>query len=201
MVRIGLSGGIACGKSSVARLLREKGIPVIDADQVARDVVAPKTKGLEEIVAAFGEEVLKEDGSLNRKALGSIVMSDASKRSILNGITHPKIFAQIHQNLTELQKNGHKAAFVEAALMVETKSYKLYDALVIVTCQRDIQLERLISREGFDQETATKWLNSQMPLKDKEAYADFLIDNSGDREALQIAVDKTWLQIVKRFAL
>ena len=201
MKRFGLSGGIACGKSSVARLLENKGIPIIDADQVSRDIVAPNSQGLQEIVAAFGEDILTPQGVLNRNALGAIVMSDESKRKLLNRITHPKIYAQILERLMQLQHDGHQAAFVEAALMVETNSYTHYDALVIVTCAPEIQQNRLMAREGFTQETAEKWLASQLSLKEKEAVADFLIDNSGDREALQKSVDETWMQICRAFQL
>ena len=192
MKTIGLTGGIACGKSSVATLLKERGIPVIDADQVARDVVEPGSPALQEIVRAFGHDIQHEDGTLNRKALGEVVMQSTEKRQQLNAITHPKIRLAIATQLQEYRQDGHSFCIVEAALMIETGSHTLYDALVVVTCSPQVQQERLMHREGFDSETAKKWIASQMPLSEKEAHADILIDNSGTREELRLQVEKGW---------
>ena len=196
MKRIGLSGGIACGKSSVARILRDKGIPVVDADQVARDIVEPGSAALLELVQEFGAAILDENGALKRKTLGSIVMNDEKKRARLNQITHPKIRASIFSTLQTWYKQGHKAGVVEAALMVETKSHALYDALIIVTCTPKTQLERLMAREGFDQETAQTWIDSQLPLSEKEKLADTIIDNSSDQEALEKLVHEKWDELM-----
>lgn len=201
MKRIGLSGGIACGKSSVARILRNNGIPVIDADQVARDIVEPGSPALLELVQAFGENILDEHGALRRKKLGSIVMNDEQKRSRLNQITHPKIRSSIFATLQTWYKQGHEAGVVEAALMVETKSHTRYDALIIVTCTPKIQMSRLMAREGFDRETAQKWIDSQLPLAEKEKLADIIIDNSFDKDTLEQHVQQQWatlLNIVQR---
>ena len=192
MKTIGLTGGIACGKSSVAALLKERGIPIIDADQVARDIVQPGTPGLREIVKAFGEEMKHEDGTLNRKALGALVMHSEEKRQQLNAITHPKIRLSIAKMLQQNRQAGHPFSVVEAALMVETGSHTLYDALIVVTCSPTVQQQRLMIREGFDIETAAKWIASQMPLSEKEAHADILINNSGTKEALRKQVEQGW---------
>jgi len=196
MKTIGLSGGISCGKSSVAKLITEMGVPVIDADQVARAIVEPGMPALKEIVETFGAHILHDNGTLNRKALGSIVMQSEEKRTILNRITHPKIRLSIFTQLQEYQERGHDYAVVEAALMVETKSHTLYDALIIVTCTAAIQCERLMAREGFDRATAQKWIASQMPLAEKEKCADILIDNSGSKTQLVEAVKKGWQQLL-----
>lgn len=198
MKRIGLSGGIACGKSSVANILRSKGIPVVDADQVARDIVKPGTAALSELVQEFGKDILKSSGYLNRKKLGSIVMNDPEKRASLNSITHPKIRNSIFSTLQEWHKEGQQAGVVEAALMVETKSYTLYDALIIVTCAPGVQIKRLMNREGFDQQTAQTWINSQLPLSEKEKVADVVIDNSADKETLKKLVHDAWNKLINQ---
>lgn len=200
MKRIGLSGGIACGKSSVANILRDKGIPVIDADQVARDIVKPGMAALNELIHVFGEEILSSNGTLNRKVLGSIVMNDKQKRARLNSITHPKIRQSIFSTLQGLHQAGRQAAVVEAALMVETKSHTHYDALIIVTCNPQIQVQRLMAREGFDRETAQTWINSQLPLSEKEKVADIIIDNSHEKEALQHLVHHKWDELMRSFS-
>ena len=192
MKTIGLTGGIACGKSSVAHLLKELGHPVIDADQVARDIVKPGTQALKEIVEAFGEDMTHRDGTLNRKALGALVMQSEEKRQRLNAITHPKIRLAIAVQLQQYRDEGHPFSIVEAALMIETGSHSLYDALIVVTCSPQVQRERLMHREGFDIGTAKKWIASQMPLAEKESYADILIDNSGTKEELIEEVKQCW---------
>ncbi len=197
MKTIGLSGGIACGKSSVARLLAAAGIPVIDADQVARDIVSVGQRALTEIVAHFGESVLHPDGSLHRKALGAIVMSDPAQRKKLESITHPKIKQSIIMQLLSLKGEGHRFAIVEAALMVETGSYRQYDALIIVTCRPEIQEQRLMERENFSREQAKRWIASQLPLHEKEKHADLLIDNSFDRVELAANVSRGWERLTK----
>ena len=196
MKRIGLSGGIACGKSSVARILRQRGVPVVDADQVSRDIVQPGSLALQELVQEFGTDILDENGALKRKKLGAIVMNDEQKRLRLNQITHPKIRSSIFSTLQNWHAQGHKAGVVEAALMVETKSHTLYDALIIVTCTPQIQIQRLMARESFDEETAQSWINSQLPLAQKERLADIVIDNSSDKETLEKLVPQKWNELM-----
>ena len=153
MKQIGLTGGIATGKSAVARILREDfGVSVIDADQLARDVVALGQPALEEIRERFGQEVLHEDGSLNRKALGARVMSDEMDRAALNTITHPRIFQGIRSALEACEARGESAAVIEAALMVETGSYRAYNALLVVDCSSETQLQRLMARNQMDED-------------------------------------------------
>ena len=144
MLTLGLTGGIATGKSTVARMLRARGVPVLDADVIAREVVEPGTEGLREIVAAFGEAVLRSDGSLDRKALGAIVMRETEARRRLEAITHPAIFRALLEHLAALRDAGEPVAVVEAALMVESGSYRQYGELWVVTCAPDTQRARLV---------------------------------------------------------
>lgn len=188
MLTIGLTGGIATGKSTVADMLRAREVPVLDADAIARVVVAPGTPGLAAIVAAFGASMLQGDGSLDRKALGAVVMADADARKQLEGITHPAIIRTLLERLAALMTAGERVAVVEAALMVESGSYQSYAELWVVTCDPDTQRHRLMARNGFDDATARRWIGSQLPLANKEALADRLLRNDGTRDALQAQV-------------
>lgn len=193
MKQIGLTGGIATGKSAVAEILREEFcVSVIDADQLARDVVAPGRPALQEIQDRFGSQVIQEDGSLNRKALGGLVMANESQRAALNAITHPRIFQAIRDSLQSCEERGEAAAVIEAALMVETGSYKAYDFLLVVDCKPDLQLDRLMARNQMDETTAKQWISSQMPLAEKRALADLVISNNGSLKELRLAVRDAW---------
>ena len=193
MKTLGLTGGIATGKSTVSALLRDRyGVPLIDADQVARDIVQPGAPALEEIRQAFGEEVLLPDGTLNRTALGRIVMADTAKRRVLEAITHPRIGQAIADWLSTERAQGAAWAAVEAALMVESGSYRAYDVLVVVSCSSETQLARLRAREGFDQEVAQRWIDAQLPLPEKEAVADHVLRNDDDLAQLEVAVAELW---------
>ncbi len=190
MRTFGLTGGIGTGKSTVAALLREHGIPVLDADQAARAVVAPGTPGLEAIVSTFGEEVLTESGDLDRPRMRVRIMADSAARQALEGITHPLIFAHIAGGLRDLADDGHGIAGVEAALMVETGSYRMYDALVVVTCSPEVQVQRVIARDTVDEAAARSVIATQLPLEDKEAVATWVVRNDTSLEALKAEVDR-----------
>jgi dephospho-CoA kinase len=184
MLRVGLTGSIAVGKSFVTGVLRELGCPVLDADRAARDVVAQGTEGLTAVVEAFGSTVLNPDGTLNRSKLGAIVFGDESQRVLLNSILHPRIIAAQDRVLTEWERaDPNGIAVVDAALMIESGGYKRFDKLVVVFCEPEIQLERLISRDGLSRTEALKRISSQMPQDVKKRYADFLIDSSAGFEA------------------
>lgn len=193
MVTVGLTGGISTGKSTVSRILREElHLPVLDADQVSRDTTAPGSVGLQRIEQAFGAEVIKADGSLNRQALGAIVMADPARRKELEAITHPLIREEITRRLQALEGAGAAVAVVEAALMVEAGSYELYDRLLVVSCQEETQLRRLMARNQLDEHEARRWIAAQMPLAEKEAYADQVIFNDGSEEDLVKATLAAW---------
>lgn len=183
---VGLTGGIACGKSTVARILRGMGVAVLDLDQVARQVVEPGEPALADIAARWPEVV--HDGVLDRKALGAIVVRDAAARSALEAITHPRIWARMEAWIAD--QVG--PAVVEAALMVETGSYRRYDKLLVVACSPEVQRARLASREGYDPETVERWLATQMPIAAKVALADAVVWNDGDEAALTAEVRRAW---------
>lgn len=189
----GLTGNIACGKGLVEGLLRDRGVPVIDADVVAREVVQPDEPALAEIAEAFGEGVIDGDGGLDRAALGSVVFSDPEARRRLEAITHPRIAAAIAQRLGALAQEGNDVAVVSAALMVESGSWRRYAGLAVVTCPEDEQLERLMARDGSTEEQARARIDSQMPQADKTALATVIIDNSGRRSQTEQQVE-SWFQ-------
>jgi dephospho-CoA kinase len=189
MKTVGLTGGIASGKSTVARLLIARGHPVLDADQIAREVVAPGTEGLAEVALRFGGGVLAADGSLDRRALRDLVASSPEARRDLERITHPRIAAVVLERLALLSAAGTPLAFVEAALMVETGSSRRYDALVVVVAEPAIQLARLMARDAMDEASARRFIATQMPLEEKVSHATFVIHNSGDEAALAREVD------------
>ena len=199
MKTIGLTGGIACGKSTVAALLRARGVPVVDADQVSRDVMAPGTPALAEIAARFGADLIGPDGRLDRKALGARIVGDAAARRDLEAITHPRIRRGIDEALAALAEQGVAVAAVEAALMVETGSYRLYDALLVVSARPDVQLQRLMAREGLDEAAARAWLNAQLPLAEKERVATAVLRNDGDPDALPGLLDEAMATITQRW--
>lgn len=183
MLQVGLTGSIAVGKSYVLGVFRELGCYVLDADQVARDVVEPGTVGLDRVVEKFGREVLRSDGSLDRAALGSIVFSDEAKRLALNSIIHPLVFLEQDRWLKEREaKDPNGIAIVDAALMIESGGYKRFDKLIVVWCEPELQLQRLMSRNGIDREEAERRIASQMPQAEKKKFADFLIDTSNTFE-------------------
>lgn len=180
MLRVGLTGSIAVGKSHVCRVFESLGCHVLDADDVARKVVEPGTKGLADIVSHFGEGILNSDGTLDRKKLGSIVFADEAKRQLLNSITHPLVFEAQDKWLESVEsRDANGIAIIDAALMIESGGFKRFDKLVVVWCEPGIQLKRLIMRDGLSEPEALKRIGSQMPQDQKKAFADFLIDTSG----------------------
>ena len=196
MKTIGLTGGIASGKSTVARILREDlNLPVIDADQVSRDVTAKGTPGLAWIVEAFGPDVLDDQGGLDRAALRSIVQADRNRRKALEGITHPLIRQEIEDRLTALEASGAAVAVVEAALMIETGSYQHYDHLLVVLADEETQVARLRERRGMDEDSARQWVANQMPGEEKAAVATVVLRNEGSLEQLREAVLEAWGQL------
>ncbi len=187
---IGLTGGIACGKSAVADLLRRRGCPVIDADDVAREVLSPGSPGLAAVVEAFGAGVLDDQGLLDRPALAEMVFSDPSARKRLEAITHPRIAALSAERMRDAVAAGAERVFYEAALLVETGRHRDFDALWVVTAPPAAQIDRILARDGLSRAAAEARLAAQLPMDDKVALADVVIDNGGDREALERRVDQ-----------
>ena len=198
MLKVGLTGSIAVGKTFVDDVFRELGVPVLDADQVARDVVAPATVGLRRVVEEFGESVLAADGKLDRPKLGSIVFNDEEKRLKLNSIIHPLVFEVQDAWLKECEaETPDGIAIVDAALMIEAGGYKRFDKLVVVWCEPDLQLQRLMARDGLSREDAERRIASQMPQDEKKSYADHLIDTSGGFDATRQQVADVFAELSK----
>ena len=179
MLRVGLTGSIAVGKSFVTSVFAELGCRVLDADKTAREVVMPGAAGLEAVVEEFGEEVLTSDGTLDRARMASIVFADEEKRLRLNYLLHPFIIARQDEILREWESEDPKGiAIVDAALMIESGGYKRFDKLIVVHCRPEVQLERLVLRDKLTLAEAQRRIASQMPQEEKQRYADYLIDTS-----------------------
>ena len=177
MMIIGITGGIASGKSTVSNYLIRCGYSVVDADQVARQVVAPGTVGLKKIVQAFGPKILTDDGRLNRQKLGRVVFNSPDQLQILNKILQPLIRLEIIRQLTALQRADHQLIFLDAPLLFEQHYDALCDLVMVVVTSPAIQLKRLMKRNQLTVEQAEARIKSQMPLATKEALADLVIDN------------------------
>jgi dephospho-CoA kinase len=189
MLRVGLTGSIAVGKSHAVGVLRELGCHVIDADQTARDVVAPGTEGLRRVREEFGEEVLQTDGTLDRAQLGTIIFADREKRERLNAILHPLIIKEQDELLRRWEaEDPHGIGIIDAALMIESGGYRRFDKVVVVHCRPEIQLERLMRRNNLSREEAERRIGAQMPQEEKMRYADFLIDTSEDYETTRARI-------------
>jgi dephospho-CoA kinase len=179
MLRVGLTGSIAVGKSFVSTVLAELGCHVLDADRTAREVVAPGTPGLRAVAEGFGREVLLADGSLDRPRLGEIIFADETKRLLLNSLLHPYIIAAQDEQLRHWEREDPDGvAVVDAALMIESGGYRRFDKLVVVHCRPEVQVERLMARNALSREEAERRIHAQMPQEEKMRYADFLIDTS-----------------------
>lgn len=193
---IGLTGGIASGKSTAARLLRELGARIIDADQLARDVVMPGQPALAEIARVFGAEVITPEGTLDRKRLGAVVFQDAEKRRQLEAITHPRIAQLTQARMMGLAAEGVPVAIYEAALLVENGSHRAMDGLIVTRCDEATQLARLVERDGLSEEEARARVAAQLPLAAKVAAADWVIDTCGPIAETQKEVAKVWAEIL-----
>jgi dephospho-CoA kinase len=179
MLRVGLTGSIAVGKSYVASAFGELGCHVLDADQTAREAVSPGSAGLETVVKEFGVDVLNPDGTLNRQRLGTIIFADEEKRQKLNHILHPFIIARQDEIMREWERDDPNGiGIIDAALMIESGGYRRFDKLVVVHCRPEVQLERLMLRNGLSREEAQARIDAQMPQAENQRYADFLIDTS-----------------------
>lgn len=189
---IGLTGGIASGKSTVARFFSEQGATVIDADSLAREAVRPGSATLERIVALFGREILLPDGSLDRKRLGRLVFAATDLRHQLEQITHPAIRRLAVERISQLEKQGHRVVFYMAPLLIEAGAVDRVDELWVVTVRPEIQLERLMRRDVIGRVEAERIIASQMSLAEKERHGRIVIDNSGTPEETRRIVAEIW---------
>ncbi len=198
MLKVGLTGGIATGKSFVLGVLGELGCEVMDADQTAREVVEPGQPAFEEIVEHFGSDIVDEDGKLNRAKLGAIVFNDAAEREKLNSIVHPKVFEAQARWIAEIEaRNPSAIVIVDAALMIETGSYRRFDKVVVVHCEPEIQLQRLMARNNLTQDEAMARISSQMPSAEKLKFADFAINTSLGFEDTRQQTESLYQQLTK----
>jgi dephospho-CoA kinase len=186
----GLTGGIASGKSTVAARFRRRGLPVVDADALAREVVEPGTPGLAAVVEAFGPGVVTPEGALDRKAVARIVFKDTAARRRLEAITHPRISALGIEKAGLLAAEGHLLACYEAALIVENGIAEAFRPLVVCACPEELQLRRVQARDGASAEDALARIRAQRPLAEKVAMADFVVDSSGTLEQGAIQADE-----------
>jgi dephospho-CoA kinase len=196
MLFVGLTGSIAVGKSYVTGVFAQLGAKIIDADQVARAVVEPGTAGLRAIVETFGRDVLRLDGTLDRQKLGDIIFQNEEKRLLLNNILHPYIFAAQEAEMRRLEEADPQGiCLVDAALMIETGSYHKFSQLIVVFCRPEIQLERLMARDGITLAEAERKIAAQMSQEEKKRYADFLIDTSDGRAPTREQVMEVYRQL------
>jgi dephospho-CoA kinase len=189
---IGLTGGIASGKSTVARILESCGAVVIDADQLAREVVAPGEPALDSIIDTFGAKFINHDGTLDRSALGKLVFADPISRLRLEAITHPAIRRIAYERLVSLRQTGVPVVVYMAALIVEANADSLIDEIWVVCVDRETQLKRLMQRDGINREEALQRLAAQMPTEERKRYGKVIIDNSGPLPETERQVREAW---------
>ena len=190
MFIIGLTGGIASGKTSISSMLEEMGFPIVDADAIARRVVEKGMPALERIKKEFGEEVLNSDGTLDRKALGQLVFSSSKKLELLNSITHPAIIEEINRNINTLSDKGEKLCVLDAPLLIESGINGMAHKVLLVYVDDRTQLSRLMNRDNISEELALKKISSQMGFEEKRKYADYVIDNSRSLDYTKAQMEK-----------
>jgi dephospho-CoA kinase len=185
---VGLTGGIASGKSTVARMLTELGATVIDADAIVHELQAPGSPLLAEIVESFGPQILTADGALDRAALGALVFSDREARERLEGIVHPKVGAEMLRRIAAARSSGATLIVLDIPLLFEgrargtgTAAQMALDATILATVPEEVQVERQVERDGCDRDEALRRIRAQLPLEEKNRLADYVIDNSGSR--------------------
>lgn len=197
---VGLTGGIASGKSTAARMMRRLGLPVIDADGLAHMVLEQDGEAYRPVLEAFGAGVLGDDGvEIDRQRLGRVVFDDPARRAELEAITHPAISRLAQRAIDLVEERGERLAIYEAALLVETGMHEGLAALIVVSCPLAAQLERLVAREGFSRAAAAARIASQLPLEEKVAVADYVIDNGGELVDLEARVAEVCAELRGRF--
>jgi dephospho-CoA kinase len=198
---VGLTGGIATGKSTVDAVLRELGAVVIDADVLAREVVEPGEPALAGIAAEFGPGVIGPDGRLDRKALGAVVFADPDRRRKLEAMTHPRIRERFQQRVDALTAQEFRGlVFFDAPVMIESGNYRNMDRLVVVITDEATQVARLMARDGIDRDEALRKIRSQMPLAEKAELADYVIDNSGPRSVTEARTREVYRALLAELA-
>lgn len=190
MFIIGLTGGIASGKTSVSSMLKEMGFPIVDADIIARRVVEKGSPVLERIKKEFGDGVLNSDGTLDRKSLGQLVFNSSKKLELLDSITHPAIIEEINRDIKALSDKGEKLCVLDAPLLIESGLDAMANKVLLVYVDDKTQLSRLMCRDYISEELALKKISSQMGFDEKKKYADYIIDNSGSLDDTRAQLEK-----------
>ena len=198
MLIVGLTGGVASGKSVVSQVWKEEGAYLIDADRIARELVQPRAPAWKALVKAFGKEILQEDGSIHRKKLATRVFSNPVEKDLLNRILHPRIKREIDRRIKGIGQKGPKAIVViDAALLVETGYYRDVDKVVVVTSTKKQQIERLRRREEMDQEMAREIIDSQISGEERIEVADIIIRNEGSRKKTERKAKEVFEELKK----
>jgi dephospho-CoA kinase len=196
MLNVGLTGGIASGKSTVARMLAEKGAVLIDFDELAHAVQEPEGSVWREIVRHFGEEILHEDRTIDRRKLGETVFADREKRELLNRLVHPAIFEEWQRRLAEIQVRRADAIVVsDIPLLIEAGLKGMVDLVLLVYITPEKQIRRVMARDGFSREEAERRLAAQMPIEEKLRWADIVIRNGGSPEETRRVVSEVWMEL------
>lgn len=202
MLNVGLTGGIACGKSTVARMLAEKGALLIDFDEIAHAVEEPDGPAWREIVSHFGNEFLRADRTIDRRRLGTVVFADRDKLNLLNRLVHPAVFAEWQRRMEEIRKTRPDAIVLsDIPLLIEAGATKMVDLVILVYLPPEKQILRLMMRDGYSREEAVRRLASQMPIDDKLAAADIVVRNDGSLEQTRLQIDALWDELRKREGL
>ncbi len=195
---LGVTGGIASGKSTVSKMLAELGSPLIDFDLIARQVVEPGTEGLAKIVDYFGHQVLTEDGSMDRKKVANIVFGDIEKRKKLESFTHPSIHEEFCRQVDAIAAENPEAIIqVAVPLLIELNLQHLFDKILIVYIPAEIQEKRLVERDNISPQVAANIMKSQLPIAEKIQFADFIVDNTGNLDYTRSQVEKIWHDLQK----
>jgi dephospho-CoA kinase len=199
MLNVGLTGGIASGKSTVSRMLAEKGAVLIDFDEIAHAVEEPEGPVWREIVHHFGREMLREDRTIDRRKLGETVFADREKRELLNRLVHPAIFEEWQRRLAEIRERRADAIVVsDIPLLIEAGMKGMVDLVLLVYITPEEQIRRVMARDGFSREEAERRLAAQMPIDEKLRWADIVIRNEGSPEETRRAVSEVWMELNNR---
>lgn len=192
MFVIGLTGGIGTGKTQVSEILESLGAARVDADLLGHQVYVPQSEGWREVVDTFGEEVLSNDGEIDRRKLGPIVFGDSEALKKLNAITHPRIYRLAEASIKKLAEQGRDVAVLEAALLIEAKWTPLVDEVWVTTAPEADVVQRIQERNGMDEEAVRSRITSQMPQEERVTHADVVINNDGDLNELRIQIQELW---------
>jgi len=200
MIRIGLTGNIASGKSEVARMLADRGATIIDADELAREAVEPETQALKDIIKRWGKDILNQDGGLDRAALRQIVFADQNELDALNRIVHPGVTRLRDREIARARERGDPIVVCVIPLLFERNIVEEFDAIIVVDAPRPLRLERLVATRGLEETEAMNMIASQMPAELKRARADFVIENDGSLDKLERDVDALWSSLQRNAA-